>query len=97
MPLDIGALRHRLELQRETITTDSNGDQDKEWTTFDTVWAAIAPLSAREFVASGQSESEVMARITREATNIKDAAGEIVRVLQRGQQFVIVTQLGDDG
>ena len=59
-----GTLRHRVELQREVTSVTSFGDQEKDWETFATVWASIAPLSAREFTASSQKKSEVMARIT---------------------------------
>jgi len=73
MTLAAGKLRHRVELQRFEYLQDSAGDpiQDpdtgelrREWVTYATVFAAIEPLSAREFVASGASVSEMMARLT---------------------------------
>lgn len=73
MAFHAGNLRHRVTIERYTFLQDSAGDpiQDpvtgelrREWTTMATVWAEIAPLSAREFIASGASTSEVSARIT---------------------------------
>lgn len=65
MPLQAGLLRHRVELQSKDTGLNSAGEQvDDDWTTFATVWAAIAPVSARQFVASEKTTNEVRARIT---------------------------------
>lgn len=70
MPLAAGSLRRVVQLQRKALDSngepllDTNGEQVDEWETFATVWASIAPLSAREFVASQKTDSEVTARIT---------------------------------
>jgi SPP1 family predicted phage head-tail adaptor len=73
MAFNAGNLRHRVVIERQTYLQDSAGDpiQDpvtgelrREWTTLTTVWADIAPLSAREFIASGATVSELSARIT---------------------------------
>lgn len=70
MAISAGTLRHRVELQRRVLDSngdpliDSNGEQVVEWETIATVWAAIAPLSAREFVASQKVDSQVTTRIT---------------------------------
>ena len=71
--IDSGKLRHRVRIERLEYLTDSNGDvvQDsatgatsQEWTEVATVWASIEPLSAREFVQSQATQSQVVARIT---------------------------------
>jgi SPP1 family predicted phage head-tail adaptor len=71
--LDPGKLQHRVTIQALVSPTDSNGDPlrgeqgellDPEWTDVATVWAAIEPLSAREFIQSSAMQSQVTARIT---------------------------------
>lgn len=71
--LDPGKLQHRVTIQTLVSPTDSSGDPqrgeqgeliDPEWTDVATVWAAIEPLSAREFVQSAAMQSQVVARIT---------------------------------
>lgn len=73
MSLKAGRLRHRIQIQEYVAQADTSGDviQDaqtgevsKTWTTIATVWAAIEPLSAREFIQSAATQSEVVARIT---------------------------------
>lgn len=72
MSIDAGALRHRVRIERFDYLRDSNGDviQDsvtgetrRAWTPVDTVWAAIEPLSAREFIQSQAFQSQVTTRI----------------------------------
>lgn len=46
--MEAGRLRHRVELQRVAVTTDSHGDQVKTWSTLDTVWAEKIELTGRE-------------------------------------------------
>lgn len=67
-----GRLRHRLLLEEEALLLDSNGDaiQDPEtgetssaWTEVGTYWAAIEPLSAREFIAAQATQSAVTTRL----------------------------------
>lgn len=62
--LDAGRLRHRVEIQEQDVTRDSDGGQVIGWKKIDTVWAAIEPLSARERLVAEQVQSEVTARIT---------------------------------
>lgn len=72
MSLAAGKLRHRVRLERFDPVEDSNGVvQDpnsgevlREWTLVAEVWAAIEPLSVREFVQSGAGQSQVSARVT---------------------------------
>lgn len=64
MSLSAGRLRHRVRLERFDTSNDSNGDPVQEWDLVAEVWAAIEPLSAREFVASQAMQSQVTARIT---------------------------------
>lgn len=67
-----GKLRHRVRIERFADNVDSHGDviQDpntgevsRSWQEVDTVWAAIEPLSAREFIQSAAGQSEITARL----------------------------------
>lgn len=65
--IDAGKLRHRVALQRYTGGADSYGDPlygaDGSWETVATVWAAIDPVSGREFYAAEQAQSAVTHKI----------------------------------
>lgn len=65
MPLNAGRLRHRVVIQSPVSTQDQDtGEAIITWSNLDTVWAEIAPISAREFVASDREDSKVTTRIT---------------------------------
>jgi len=59
-----GKLNHRIRLESLQTTQDSSGETVEEWTFEGDVWAEVAPLSAKEFVASAAKQSPVVARIT---------------------------------
>jgi len=58
-----GRLRHRVTLQSKTETRDSYGGAVITWSDVATVYAAIEPLSGREWFAQQQVQSEVSVRI----------------------------------
>jgi SPP1 family predicted phage head-tail adaptor len=67
-PINPGQLRHRITIQNRVSTIDTNtGIETLTWTDFATVWAEVAPVSVREFnaefVAVGQTQSKICARI----------------------------------
>lgn len=62
--MDAGKLRHWVVIQQPTSEQDSTGAVVDDWVTVAETWAAIEPLSAREFVASAAEQSKVVARIT---------------------------------
>jgi len=64
MSIAAGRLRHRVEIQRQVSTIDTSGETVIAWQTVDTVWAAIEPLSAKEFMAAQQMGSEISTRVT---------------------------------
>lgn len=59
-----------MRIERQVETRDANGDEAITWEPItgvaatSTVWAAIEPLSGREFVAAGTTQSQVVARLT---------------------------------
>jgi len=72
MSIDAGRLRHRVRIEQREDILDSNGDvwQDPEtgathqvWVEVGTVWAAVEPVSAREFMQSRAMQAEMSARI----------------------------------
>lgn len=90
--LDPGKLRHRVVLQEKSSYLDTHGDQVEGWSTVATLWAAIEPLSAREFVASQALQSAVTARIT-----IRYRAGVVptMRLLHGAKVYTIAGVLAD--
>ena len=64
---DPGKYRHRITIQRYDGTVDAYGDvrddEDENWADIRTTWAAIDPVSGREFYAAEQSQSEVTHKI----------------------------------
>lgn len=62
---DSRKLRHRLVIQAPVEVQDPDtGDLEIVWQDVATVWAAIAPLSAREFIAAQSENNKVTARVT---------------------------------
>lgn len=65
--IDPGKMRHRITFQHFTGTLDGFGDplqdDDANWEDVATVWAAIDPISGREFYAAEQSQSEVSHKV----------------------------------
>lgn len=97
MTLEAGRLRHRVRLERLDYMYDSQGDvyQDpttgetpREWQEVATVWAAIEPVSAREFVRSQALQSQVTTRLVIRYRDDVDAAMRAVHV-RRGRPDVV--------
>lgn len=65
--IDPGKMRHRITFQHFVGESDAFGDpllaDDSQWEDVATVWAAIDPLSGREFYAAEQSQSEVSHKV----------------------------------
>jgi SPP1 family predicted phage head-tail adaptor len=72
MTIQAGRLRHRIKIQHQVDVLDSNGDVEqnmedgsvlREWVTFHECWAAIEPLSGKEFIQSQALQSAISARL----------------------------------
>jgi SPP1 family predicted phage head-tail adaptor len=59
-----GKLKHYVTIQQLASSLDASGNTVEAWTDVASVWADIAPLSAREFIAAQGLQSQVVARIT---------------------------------
>lgn len=61
----VGSLKHRMQVQEKQQTQDPNtGDMVESWVDVKKIWAAINPLSARDFIAANAAQTEVSARLT---------------------------------
>lgn len=92
MSLPAGKLRHRVLIQQQVTTKDEDGVQTTTWVNVATVWASVEPLSAREFIQSGQTQSAVAARIT---MRYRDGLSPSMRLIHRGEIFNIADLLPD--
>jgi SPP1 family predicted phage head-tail adaptor len=85
----ISDLRHRITLQRKTITRDAEGNVRETWTDVATVWATFEPMNSRqrEFLEASaiNAESYVRFRIRYRPDVTPD-----MRVVYDGRQFDIV-------
>lgn len=93
MGLAAGKLRHRIRIERlqfavnsagDTIQDPNTGEPVPEWVEVVTVWAAIEPLSVREFIQSDAKQSQVVARITIRYRSDLDGAVRLVHVRKEG-------------
>ncbi|MES2910616.1 MAG: phage head closure protein [Pseudomonadota bacterium] len=89
MSLEAGRLRHRVRIEELTDNVDTSGDviQNQEtgvvsrsWQPVATVWAAIEPISGREFIQSQATQSQITARILIRQRDGLDAAMRLVHV-----------------
>jgi SPP1 family predicted phage head-tail adaptor len=99
--LESGKLRHRVRIERLQYVTDISGDviQDENgetqqvWQEVATVWAAVEPLSAREFIQSQAIQSQVTARIVIRHREDIDPADRLIHV-RTGRPSVIYNPHG---
>lgn len=100
MSLKAGRLNHQVSIQRFESLVDSNGDEIRdefgspvrEWVEVHKAWAEVAPLSAREFIQSQATQSQVTARITIRYTPLVDPT---CRIVWRGRFYNIHGVLSD--
>jgi len=92
MSLEAGRLRHRVSIERISHVQDATtGAVVETWAEIAKVWAAVEPLSAREFVQSAAGQSEVTARITIRTRDILATD----RIIYRGTVYNIRGVLAD--
>ena len=89
MSIEAGRLRHRVRIEElqnlldsngEAIQDESTGEEARAWVEIATVWAAIEPLSAREFIQSQTTQSQISARIVIRFRDGLKAAMRLVHV-----------------
>jgi len=91
--MQAGKLRHRVIIQKHDQSQDpATGEIVTAWVNVATVWAAIEPLSAREFIAAQAGQSQISARATIRYTDGLDAT---MRLLHNGAAYNIEGVLPD--
>lgn len=91
--LKSGTLRHRCTLQRKQQTQNpQTGAMVTTWVTEATVWAAVEPLSAREFIAAQAVQSDVSVRIR---VRYRPGITSAMRLLHDGKVYNITGVLAD--
>ena len=90
--IDPGKMRHRITFQRFSGALDDFGDplqaDAANWTDVATMWAAIDPISGREFYAAEQSQSEVSHKIRCRYRTVLDTA---MRITYGKRRFKIIS------
>lgn len=61
--MGVGALRHRVSLERPVDTPDGAGGASRAWTPVADLWAAIAPVSASERLEAEALEATATHRV----------------------------------
>lgn len=83
-----GDLRHQIEIQRYTETSNDFGEVIEAWNTINTVKANITPLSGKEYYASKQVNAETTHQVfIRYISGLKPAD----RVVFNGRVFNILS------
>ncbi len=59
-----GALRHKIEIQAFIITEDELGNQTEEWAKVAEAWAAVEPVSGKEYWAAAAAQAEATIKVT---------------------------------
>ena len=54
-----GKLRHRVQVQSDTVTIDAAGGHSHAFSTVATRWASIEPQGGREFIEAGRVDADV--------------------------------------
>lgn len=62
--MQVGKLRHRVQLQQLARNQDSFGEAVPSYATYSTVWASVEPLQGRELEHAQQISAEVSHRVT---------------------------------
>lgn len=94
MIVDPGKLRHRVELQQYTITTDSVGNQRQSWKTVAALWAGVNSLYGQEYwTAAAQGQQNTVVFVVRHtpmlAQLFRDCDLTRWRILMEGQPYAI--------
>ena len=86
--MQVGRMRYRIEIQDYKSTQDA----PREWMTVHTVWADIAPVSGKEYMASNRETAEITNKIyIRFRSGIKST----MRIKHGDRIFEIESVLGD--
>lgn len=76
--MQIGKLRHYVDLQSSDDVPNELGEIEKIWSTFASVWASIEPLSGRELLQYQQLNAELSHRVVIRYNSSVDSKCRIV-------------------
>lgn len=86
MPLSAGKLRHVIKIQRPVSIQNADGSMSETWEDLYKLYAAIEPLSAKEFLAASTTEHKVTCRII---IRYKDGLTTNMRILHGNKLYNI--------
>jgi len=86
-----GRLRHRVTIQRYTVTQNDYGEEVESWTTHATRWAAVEPLTGREYFDAQQMTAEVSLRVRVRHDSTTEALTARDRISHDGRTLEIVS------
>jgi len=92
--MEAGKLRHRVTIQQATATRDTIGVPEDTWSTLATVWAAVEPLTGREFVEAFRTNAELTHRVR---IRYRSDVTAKMRVLESSRHYDIVAVLDVKG
>lgn len=87
--MDVGKLRHQVDLYAFTQTQDENtGVITEGYAAVATgIWASVEPLSTREFIASQATQAQATTRVV---IRYREGVESTMRVLHRGTFYDLV-------
>lgn len=88
--IDPGRLRERITIQNASETRNAMGETTQAWGTFAERWASVQGISSREFLLSGQQQTEITHRVR---LRYVDGLTSTMRVLWRGRVLEIASLL----
>lgn len=88
--IDPGRLRERVTIQNATETRNAMGETTQSWGTYVERWASVQGISAREFLLSGQQQTEISHRVR---LRYVDGLTSTMRILWRGRILEIASAL----
>lgn len=88
--IDPGRLRERVTVQRATETRNRLGETTQSWGAFVERWASVTGISSREFLLTGQQQTEITHRIR---MRYVEGLNHTMRILWRGRVLEIVSAL----
>jgi len=84
------AYNRRIVVQSPAGSRDAYGERTTTWTTVDTVWAAVMPLSARELIAGGAIHGELTHKVQVRYSAALAAADASWRIMY-GARIMVLT------
>lgn len=88
--IDPGKLREQVTIQTAAETRNSMGEAVQAWQTYAERWASVTGISSREYLISGQQQTEITHRVR---LRYVDGLKATMRILWRGRVLEIASAL----